>query len=135
MNTTNRSTTTRSVGSPGNGGQVLREAAETASAQTKQAFEKMSAASADATALMKDSYSFDLNAAGLDASYEKHHAAYRKIFSRCGLEFLIVEAHSGAMGGRPGERSSRAERISTRLMESMPRSASRPISRFSIVGG
>ena len=40
-----------------NGPQVLREAAETASAQTKQAFEKMSAASADATALMKDSYS------------------------------------------------------------------------------
>ena len=57
MNTTNRSATTRSVGSPGNGGQVLRDAAETASAQTKQAFEKMSAASADATALMKDSYS------------------------------------------------------------------------------
>jgi phasin len=57
MNTTNRSATTRSVGSPGNGGQVLRKAAETASAQTKQAFEKMSAASADATALMKDSYS------------------------------------------------------------------------------
>ena len=55
MNTTNRSATTRSVGSPGNGGQVLRDAAETASAQTKQAFEKTSAASADATALMKDS--------------------------------------------------------------------------------
>jgi prolyl-tRNA synthetase len=49
--------------------------------------------------LMKDSYSFDLDAKGLDASYEKHHAAYKKIFSRCGLEFLIVEAHSGAMGG------------------------------------
>jgi phasin len=57
MNTINRSTTTKSVGSPGNGGQVLREAAETASAQSKQAFEKMSAATADTTTLMKDSYS------------------------------------------------------------------------------
>lgn len=49
--------------------------------------------------LMKDSYSFDADAAGLDASYEKHYAAYRRIFDRCGLEYLIVEAHSGAMGG------------------------------------
>ena len=57
MNTTNRNTTTKSVGSPGNGGQVLREAAETASAQTNQAFEKINAATADAATLMKDSYS------------------------------------------------------------------------------
>ena len=57
MNTTNRSTATKSLGSSGNGGQVLREATETASTQTKQAFEKMSAAAADATNLMKDSYS------------------------------------------------------------------------------
>lgn len=49
--------------------------------------------------LMKDSYSFDLNAAGLDASYDKHHAAYERIFRRCGLDFLAVEAHSGSMGG------------------------------------
>jgi len=48
---------------------------------------------------MKDSYSFDLDAAGLDASYEKHHHAYRRIFDRCGLDYLVVEAHSGAMGG------------------------------------
>ncbi|MFN0105413.1 MAG: proline--tRNA ligase [Bryobacteraceae bacterium] len=49
--------------------------------------------------LMKDSYSFDIDAKGLDLSYGKHHAAYKRIFTRCGLEFLIVEAHSGAMGG------------------------------------
>ncbi|MGD0013801.1 MAG: proline--tRNA ligase [Bryobacteraceae bacterium] len=49
--------------------------------------------------IMKDSYSFDLDAAGLDVSYQKHYAAYSRIFTRCGLEFLAVEAHSGAMGG------------------------------------
>jgi|SRR5579871_745063 len=48
---------------------------------------------------MKDSYSFDVDAAGLDASYNKHHHAYRRIFDRCGLQYLVVEAHSGAMGG------------------------------------
>lgn len=48
---------------------------------------------------MKDSYSFDLDAAGLDAAYDKHFKAYNRIFSRCGLEFMAVEAHSGAMGG------------------------------------
>jgi prolyl-tRNA synthetase len=49
--------------------------------------------------LMKDSYSFDLDAAGLDAAYEKHYQAYCRIFDRCGLEYMAVEAHSGAMGG------------------------------------
>ncbi|MDX2267940.1 MAG: proline--tRNA ligase [Bryobacter sp.] len=48
---------------------------------------------------MKDSYSFDLDAAGLDASYEKHRQAYCRIFERCGIEYLVVEADSGAMGG------------------------------------
>ncbi len=48
---------------------------------------------------MKDSYSFDLDAAGLDVSYDLHDAAYRRIFTRCGLEFVAVEADSGAMGG------------------------------------
>ncbi len=50
--------------------------------------------------IMKDSYSFDLDKAGLDAAFDKHKAAYQRIFSRCGLEFFIVEAHSGAMGGK-----------------------------------
>ncbi|MDP9039980.1 MAG: proline--tRNA ligase [Acidobacteriota bacterium] len=49
--------------------------------------------------LMKDSYSFDLDEAGLDESYRRHDAAYRRIFTRCGLEFVAVEADSGAMGG------------------------------------
>jgi prolyl-tRNA synthetase len=49
--------------------------------------------------IMKDAYSFDIDAAGLDESYDKHDAAYRAIFTRCGLEFVAVEADSGAMGG------------------------------------
>ena len=49
--------------------------------------------------IMKDSYSFDVDAAGLDAAYDRHYEAYCKIFRRCGLEFAAVEADSGAMGG------------------------------------
>jgi prolyl-tRNA synthetase len=49
--------------------------------------------------IMKDAYSFDIDDAGLDASYNKHDAAYRRIFTRCGLQFVAVEADSGAMGG------------------------------------
>jgi len=53
--------------------------------------------------LMKDSYSFDIDPAGLDISYQKHRDAYRRIFDRCGLKYLIIEAHSGAMGGSQSE--------------------------------
>ncbi len=49
--------------------------------------------------LMKDAYSFDLDQAGLDASYEKMYQAYCRIYERCGLPFVGVEAESGAMGG------------------------------------
>src|SRR5580704_14112594 len=49
--------------------------------------------------IMKDAYSFDIDEAGLDTSYAKHHDAYVRIFKRCGLEFVAVEADSGAMGG------------------------------------
>ncbi len=49
--------------------------------------------------MMKDSYSFDIDAAGLDVSYQKHHEAYCRIFDRCGLKYMVIEAHSGAMGG------------------------------------
>ena len=49
--------------------------------------------------LMKDSYTFDMDQAGLDAAYDKHYQAYRRIFDRCGLQYTVVEAHSGAMGG------------------------------------
>src|SRR3954467_13279876 len=48
---------------------------------------------------MKDSYSFDLDRAGLDKSFEHHRAAYARIFGRCGLKTIQVDAHSGAMGG------------------------------------
>jgi prolyl-tRNA synthetase len=49
--------------------------------------------------IMKDSYSFDMDAAGLDISYKKHYDAYCRIFDRCGLKYMVVEADSGAMGG------------------------------------
>ncbi|HEX7289413.1 MAG TPA: proline--tRNA ligase, partial [Candidatus Angelobacter sp.] len=52
---------------------------------------------------MKDSYSFDIDAAGLDVSYQKHNKVYRAIFDRCGLKYAVVEAHSGAMGGSQSE--------------------------------
>jgi prolyl-tRNA synthetase len=48
---------------------------------------------------MKDSYSFDIDKAGLDKSFDLHDGVYRKIFSRCGLRFVAVEADSGSMGG------------------------------------
>jgi prolyl-tRNA synthetase len=50
--------------------------------------------------MMKDSYSFDIDAAGLDVSYKKHYGAYCRIFDRCGLKYMVVEADSGAMGGK-----------------------------------
>ncbi len=49
--------------------------------------------------VMKDSYSFDRDRAGLDVSYEKHARAYDRIFDRCGLEWYSVESDVGAMGG------------------------------------
>src|ERR1043165_3414624 len=53
--------------------------------------------------IMKDSYSFDIDPAGLDISYLKHREAYCKIFDRCGLKYMVIEAHSGAMGGSQSE--------------------------------
>ena len=52
---------------------------------------------------MKDSYSFDVDDAGLDASYQKHRDAYIRIFDRLGFSYVIVSAHSGAMGGSKSE--------------------------------
>jgi prolyl-tRNA synthetase len=48
---------------------------------------------------MKDSYTLDIGAPGLDRGFDKHHEAYKRIFSRMGLEAVGVEASSGAMGG------------------------------------
>jgi prolyl-tRNA synthetase len=53
--------------------------------------------------LMYDGYSFDADAEGLDRSYRAQDAAYRSIFTRCGLKFTVVQADSGAIGGRDSE--------------------------------
>ena len=50
--------------------------------------------------VMKDLYSFDTDAEGLDINYQKMIAAYKNIFSRCGLPVIIIEADSGAIGGK-----------------------------------
>src|ERR1051325_2371831 len=50
--------------------------------------------------IMKDAYSFDVDQDGLDRSYEAMRNAYIRIFSRCGLPTLMVEADSGAIGGK-----------------------------------
>jgi len=51
------------------------------------------------TFIMKDAYTFDVDRAGLDKSFIDQREAYKRIFTRCGIKFLIVEASSGAMGG------------------------------------
>ena len=51
------------------------------------------------TFIMKDAYTLDVDLAGLDKAFLDQREAYKNIFTRCGLEFLIVEASSGAMGG------------------------------------
>jgi prolyl-tRNA synthetase len=53
--------------------------------------------------VMKDSYSFDVDDAGLEASYLRHRAAYLRTFDRLGLDYVIVSAMSGAMGGSASE--------------------------------
>jgi prolyl-tRNA synthetase len=53
--------------------------------------------------VMKDSYSFDVDDAGLERSYAQHRSAYIKIFDRLGMEYVIVAAMSGAMGGSASE--------------------------------
>lgn len=53
--------------------------------------------------IMKDSYSFDVDDAGLDASYQRHRDAYVRIFDRLGFDYVIVKATAGAMGGSKSE--------------------------------
>jgi prolyl-tRNA synthetase len=53
--------------------------------------------------VMKDAYSFDVDDAGLEAAYQRQREAYQRIFTRLGLEFVIVAAMSGAMGGSRSE--------------------------------
>ncbi len=52
---------------------------------------------------MKDAYTFDATEEGLDAAYGLHDKAYRKIFDRCGIDYFVVGAASGAMGGSKSE--------------------------------
>lgn len=52
---------------------------------------------------MKDSYSFDVDSAGLDRSYALHAGAYRTIYDRAGLQYVVVQAESGPMGGSDSE--------------------------------
>src|SRR3982751_358254 len=51
------------------------------------------------TFIMKDAYTFDVDKAGLDRSFNDQREAYKRIFTRCGIQFSIVEASSGSMGG------------------------------------
>ncbi len=53
--------------------------------------------------IMKDAYSFDMDEKGLEESYQAMRAAYRRIFERCGLETIPVEADTGSMGGSDSE--------------------------------
>src|SRR5260370_41707854 len=53
--------------------------------------------------VMKDPYSFDADAAGLDVSYRRMADAYRPIFTRCGLRFIVIHADSGAIGGKESQ--------------------------------
>ena len=53
--------------------------------------------------LMKDAYTFDSSEEGLDVAYGLHDKAYRKIFDRCGIDYFVVGAASGAMGGSKSE--------------------------------
>ncbi|MFK5634829.1 MULTISPECIES: proline--tRNA ligase [unclassified Ornithinimicrobium] len=53
--------------------------------------------------IMKDSYSFDVDDAGLEAAYQRHREAYVRMFDRLGLDYVVVYADSGAMGGSASE--------------------------------
>src|SRR3954470_902671 len=53
--------------------------------------------------VMKDAYSFDIDDAGLDASYQRFRDAYRRVFDQLGFDYVIVKATSGAMGGSKSE--------------------------------
>jgi prolyl-tRNA synthetase len=79
--------------------------------------------------LMKDSYSFDLDQAGLQAAYDRHRGAYQKIFERLGLDFAIVSAMSGAMGGSASEEFLAPPRSARTASSAAPPAATRRTSR------
>ena len=75
--------------------------------------------------VMKDSYSFDVDDAGLEKSYQQHRDAYIRIFDRLGFDYVIVKATSGAMGGSAARSSSPRPR-SARTPTSAARTATTP---------
>ena len=85
MNAPNRTATTKSSTSAGNGGQVLREAAEISSTQTKQAVEQMTAATTDATDLMRDAY---LTAVSRAREYNAKFVEFAQANTEAAFEFV-----------------------------------------------
>ena len=99
--------------------------------------------------IMKDAYSFDVDAAGLDESYDAMDRAYRAIFLRCGLKFMAVEADPGAIGGSGSQEfmvladtgedailycdtcgyAANVEKASSVAAEGLPNGAARPLRR------
>ncbi len=70
---------------------------------------------------MKDAYSFDVDEAGLDVSYSKMREAYKNIFRRCGLDIAIVDADTGAMGGKKSEEFMVVSDIGEEVLVSCPK--------------
>ena len=75
--------------------------------------------------IMKDSYSFDIDDAGLDASYQRHRVAYQKVFDRLGFHYVIVSAMSGRWAG-PDPRSSWPSPTSARTPSCAARTVTTP---------
>lgn len=86
--------------------------------------------------LMKDSYSLDADEEGLDESYNKHSIAYQNIFTRCGLDFFIVSASSGLMGGSASQEfmvESEAGEDTVALCDSCGYASNADVAEFEIV--
>ena len=75
---------------------------------------------------MKDAYSFDVDQAGLDESYNTMVQAYKNIFSRCGVDTVMVEADSGAIGGKDSQEFILIAQTPARTPSSSARSAATP---------
>ena len=73
--------------------------------------------------IMKDSYSFDMDQAGLDAAYDKHYKAYRRIFDRCGLEYVVGRGAFRRDGRQPVARIHGRLRRRRRLRRDLPSDA------------
>ncbi|MBM4061766.1 MAG: proline--tRNA ligase [Planctomycetes bacterium] len=101
--------------------------------------------------IMMDAYSFDADPKGLDVAYQKMHSAYCRIFDRCGLQYTVVQADSGAIGGAGSEEfmviadsgedailhckesgyAANVEKATSRLPDAPPGGDVRPLSKHS----